>query len=158
MLCQLRGHFSTHFGSQEDSLSCFNQSRWQFSVLCQLRGHFSVRFGSQVGSLSCFNQPRGQFSVLCQPRGHLSAHFGSQEGTLACIFQQLGHDNWALLCKSLAWCFGSSWVSVSSSRFYVDWRSRDLIANPAIRGRPAPQYLLLYGPCSGVGLSPLGVF
>lgn len=34
----------------------------------------------------------------------------------------------------------------------------DLIANPAISGRPAPQYLLLYGPYSGVGLSPLRAF
>ena len=67
-----RGHFSTRFGSQEGSLSCFNQPRGQFSVFCQPRGHFGMLFWL--------------------PRRHLSSRFGSQEGTLAHVFQQLGHE------------------------------------------------------------------
>ena len=55
-----RGLFSGRFGSQEGSLSCFNQPRGQFSVFCQPRGHFSVHF-STTG-------PRGQ------PPPHSRAH------------------------------------------------------------------------------------
>ena len=51
---QKEGHFSARFGSQEGSLSCFNQPWGQFSVFCQPRGHFSVRFGSQEGTLTWY--------------------------------------------------------------------------------------------------------
>ena len=47
-----------HFGSQEVSLSCFNQPRGQLSVICQPGGHFSARFGSQEGTLARTLPPR----------------------------------------------------------------------------------------------------
>ena len=57
-----RGHFSACFGSQERSLSCFNQARGQFSVFCQPRGHFGMLFGSQEDTLVHVLAPRGHFS------------------------------------------------------------------------------------------------
>ena len=57
--CHQRGHFSVRFGSQECSLSCFNQPRGQLSMFCQIRGHFSAHFGSQEGTLSCVFQQLG---------------------------------------------------------------------------------------------------
>ena len=50
---QKEGHFSMRLGSQESSLSCFNQPRVQFSVFCQPRGHFGILFWL----------PRGHFSI-----------------------------------------------------------------------------------------------
>ena len=62
---QKEGHFNMSFGSQEGSLSCFNQPRGKFSVFCQPRGHFDAHFRLT--------------------RGHFSTRFGSREGTLACV-------------------------------------------------------------------------
>ena len=53
-----RGHFSAHFGSQEGSLICFNQSRGQFSVLPTKRALWYAFFGSQEGTLAHVLAPR----------------------------------------------------------------------------------------------------
>ena len=59
-----KGHFTVQFGSQEGSLSCFNQPRGQFSLFGLLfwlpRRHFSTHFstiGPRGGNCAhhCFN-------------------------------------------------------------------------------------------------------
>ena len=66
------GHFNTRFGSQEGSLSCFNQPMGQFSVFCQPWGHF--------GTLSRLQ------------RGHFSARFSH------CAHHYLMRMNWSCNC------------------------------------------------------------